>query len=40
MCLGQAAGLAAAMCTKDHISIHDVDIPTLRQTLISWGVDI
>ena len=26
--------------TKDHISIHDVDIPTLRQTLISWGVDI
>ena len=40
MCLGQAAGLAAAMCAKDGISVHDVDVPTLRETLISWGVDI
>lgn len=40
MCLGQAAGLAAAMCAKDGISVHDVDVPALRETLISWGVDI
>ena len=40
MCLGQAAGLAAAMCVKDGVSVQDVDITALRQTLISWGVDI
>ena len=40
MCLGQAAGAAAAMCAKDGISVHDVNVPALRETLISWGVDI
>jgi len=40
MCLGQAAGLAAAMCAKDGVSVHDVDVPALREALISWGVDI
>lgn len=40
MCLGQSAGLAAAMCCRDGRSVHDVDIGQLRATLISWGVDI
>ena len=40
MCLGQAAGLAAAMCARDGISVHDVDISAMREKLISWGVDI
>ena len=40
MCLGQAAGVAAAMCVKNGVSVHDVDVPALRETLISWGVDI
>lgn len=40
MCLGQSAGLAAAMCSRDGRSVHDVDIPALRETLKQWGVDI
>lgn len=40
MCLGQAAGLAAAMCAKDGISVHDVDVPAMQQTLRDWGVPI
>ena len=35
-----AAGVAAAMCVKEGISVHDVDISALRETLIGWGVDI
>lgn len=40
MCLGQAAGLAAAMCCKDGISVHQVDVPAMQETLRSWGMDI
>ena len=40
MCLGQAAGLAAAMCSREGISVHNVDIPALRETLTAWGADL
>ena len=40
MCLGQAAGLAAAMCSRENISVHNVDIPALRETLTAWGADL
>lgn len=40
MCLGQAAGLAAAMCARDSRSVHDVDVPALQSTLRSWGAAI
>lgn len=40
MCLGQAAGLAAAMCVRDGVSVHDVDVPAMQETLRSWGMDI
>ena len=40
MCLGQAAGLAAAMCASEDISVHDVDVPALQDTLRAWGAAI
>lgn len=40
MCLGQSAGLAAAMCCRDGRSVHDVDMDALQNTLKQWGVDI
>lgn len=40
MGLGQAAGVAAALCVKDNLSVHNVDITKLRQILIDWEMDI
>lgn len=40
MCLGQAAGVAAAMCAANGGSVHDVDISALQRTLRSWGAAI
>lgn len=40
MCLGQAAGLAAAMCSQSGLSVHDVDIDALRAVLTAWGADL
>lgn len=40
MCLGQAAGLAAAMCNQENISVHDIDVDVLRATLIAWGAEL
>jgi ribulose 1,5-bisphosphate synthetase/thiazole synthase len=40
MAYGQAAGTAAAIAIKQGISVKKVDIPTLRKTLESQGVDI
>lgn len=40
MCLGQAAGLAAAMCARESLSVHDVDVPAMQETLREWGVEI
>ena len=40
MCLGQAAGLAAAMCARADTSVHDVDVPALQDTLRAWGAAI
>lgn len=40
MCLGQAAGLAAAMCAREDSSVHDVDVPALQDTLRAWGAAI
>ena len=37
---GQAAGLAAAMCASEDISVHDVDVPALQDTLRAWGAAI
>ena len=40
MCLGQAAGAAAAQCAKAGASVHDADVPALQETLRSWGAAI
>ncbi len=40
MGLGQAAGVAAALCAKSGASVHDADIDATRKTLIEWGMDI
>jgi len=40
MGLGQAAGVAAALCSKDNLSVHSVNITELRKILIDWGMDI
>lgn len=40
MCLGQAAGVAAAMCVQRQISVHDVDVAALQAVLREWGVPI
>ncbi len=40
MCLGQAAGAAAAQCAKAGTSVHDADIPALQELLRSWGATI
>ena len=37
---GQATGTAAALAVKQGVSIRDVDIPTLRTTLESQGVNL
>ncbi len=34
---GQAAGVAAALAAQAHVSIHDVDVPTLREHLKKLG---
>jgi hypothetical protein len=34
---GQAAGVAAALAAQAHISIHDVDVPALREHLKELG---
>ena len=38
MLLGEAAGTAAAICTRQNISIREIDIPELRNKLISQGI--
>lgn len=40
MCLGQAAGCAAAQCAASGASVHDADIPALQKVLRTWGVAI
>ena len=37
MAFGQAAGTAAAMCAAQNIAPKDVDVQTLRQTLVAQG---
>jgi len=40
MGLGQAAGAAAALCTKHRVDVSDVDIKELREVLINWGANL
>lgn len=40
MGLGQAAGCAAAKCCKKNISVQEIDIADLQNTLRQWGVVI
>jgi len=40
MCLGQAAGTAAALCVKTKKSPKEVDVQMLRDQLISHGAEI
>ena len=38
MGLGQAAGLAAAMCAAENITPRELDVERLQSILSSWGV--
>ncbi|HXF35523.1 MAG TPA: FAD-dependent oxidoreductase [Candidatus Acidoferrales bacterium] len=40
MTLGQAAGTAAALAAKNNVRLREVDVPLLRATLESAGVDL
>jgi len=40
MGLGQAAGLAAAMCVKSGAGVNEVDVQALRETLRAWGAKV
>jgi hypothetical protein len=40
MGLGQAAGVAAAQCARDHRSVLEADVAQLRDTLIAWGMKL
>ena len=40
MCLGQAAGAAAAQCARTGASVHDADIPALQALLREWGAAV
>jgi hypothetical protein len=40
MGLGQAAGVAAALCIRSNASVADVDITELRKTLIAYGANL
>lgn len=40
MALGEAAGIAAAMCAKDNISPDEIDVKALRQKLLDAGAII
>lgn len=40
MGLGQAAGIAAALCVQNHCSVQDVSIPELRRQLLALGANI
>ena len=37
---GEAAGLAAAICAKNDISVHDIDTDELREKLRGYGAYI
>jgi len=40
MCLGEAAGTAAALCVKSKKSPKDIDVTIIRSQLIKQGAEI
>lgn len=40
MGLGQAAGVAAALCAPTCCSVHEVDVENMRRILSDWGMNI
>jgi hypothetical protein len=40
MALGQAAGVAAALCSAQEVAPRALDVATLQQTLREMGVDL
>lgn len=40
MGIGQASGIAAALCALSHVRPRDLDVKKLQQTLLSFGASV